>query len=114
MLQANAKQPTIGKVVDDAMLAIERNNPTLEGVLPKDCAHPRLDKARLGQLIDLGGQHRPGRQGEPLQKDILGRVYEYFLAQFASAEGKKGGQFHTPLRLWRCWCRCWRPTRGAC
>ena len=55
VLQANAKQPTIGKVVDDAMLAIERDNPTLKGVLPKDYAHPRLDKARLGQLIDLVG-----------------------------------------------------------
>jgi len=94
-LKANAKQPSIGRIVDDAMLAIERDNPSLKGVLPKDYAHPRLDKQRLGQLIDLIGniglcdkEHR-GR-------DILGRVYEYFLAQFASAEGKKGGQFYTP------------------
>jgi type I restriction enzyme M protein len=94
-LKANARQPSIGRIVDDAMLAIERDNPSLKGVLPKDYAHPRLDKQRLGQLIDLIGniglcdkEHR-GR-------DILGRVYEYFLAQFASAEGKKGGQFYTP------------------
>ncbi len=95
VLQANAKQPTIGKVVDDAMLAIERDNPTLKGVLPKDYAHPRLDKARLGQLIDLVGNIGLGDKANR-SKDILGRVYEYFLAQFASAEGKKGGQFYTP------------------
>ncbi|MBP8291656.1 MAG: SAM-dependent DNA methyltransferase, partial [Caldilineaceae bacterium] len=95
VLQANAKQPTIGKVVDDAMLAIERDNPTLKGVLPKDYAHPRLDKARLGQLIDLVGNIGLGDKANR-SKDILGRVYEYFLSQFASAEGKKGGQFYTP------------------
>ena len=90
-----AKQPTIGKVVDDAMLAIERDNPSLKGVLPKDYAHPRLDKHRLGQLIDLVGNIGLGDR-ENRSKDILGRVYEYFLSQFASAEGKKGGQFYTP------------------
>jgi len=94
-LKANAKQPTIGKTVDDAMLAIERDNPTLKGVLPKDYAHPRLDKQRLGQLIDLVGNIGLGDK-ENRSKDILGRVYEYFLSQFASAEGKKGGQFYTP------------------
>jgi len=95
VLQANARQPTIGKVVDDAMLAIERDNPTLKGVLPKDYAHPRLDKQRLGQLIDLIGNIGLGDKASRT-KDILGRVYEYFLSQFASAEGKKGGQFYTP------------------
>jgi type I restriction enzyme M protein len=95
VLQANARQATIGKVVDDAMLAIERDNPTLKGVLPKDYAHPRLDKQRLGQLIDLIGNIGLGDKANR-SKDILGRVYEYFLAQFASAEGKKGGQFYTP------------------
>ena len=94
-LKANAKQPSIGKMVDDAMLAIERDNPSLKGVLPKDYAHPRLDKQRLGQLIDLIGNIGLGDK-EHRGKDILGRVYEYFLAQFASAEGKKGGQFYTP------------------
>jgi type I restriction enzyme M protein len=94
-LLANAKQPTIGKVVDDAMLAIERDNPTLKGVLPKDYVHPRLDKQRLGQLIDLVGNIGLGDEANR-SRDILGRVYEYFLSQFASAEGKKGGQFYTP------------------
>jgi hypothetical protein len=91
-LKANARQATIGKVIDDAMLAIERDNPSLKGVLPKDYAHPRLDKQRLGQLIDLIGNIGLG-DNENRSKDILGRVYEYFLSQFASAEGKKGGQF---------------------
>jgi type I restriction enzyme M protein len=94
-LKANAKQPTIGKVVDDAMLAIERDNPSLKGVLPKDYAHPRLDKQRLGQLIDMVGNIGLGDKANR-SKDILGRVYEYFLSRFASAEGKKGGQFYTP------------------
>jgi type I restriction enzyme M protein len=94
-LQANAKQPTIGKLIDDAMVAIERDNPSLKGVLPKDYARPALDKTRLGELIDLIGTLGLGEK-EHRSKDILGRVYEYFLSQFASAEGKKGGQFYTP------------------
>jgi len=94
-LQDNAKQPTIGNLIDKAMLAIERDNPSLKGVLPKDYAHPRLDKQRLGQLIDLVGNIGLGDEASR-SRDILGRVYEYFLSQFASAEGKKGGQFYTP------------------
>ena len=94
-LQAAAKQPTIGKKIDDAMVAIERDNPTLKGVLPKDYARPALDKTRLGELIDLVGTIGLGSE-EHRSKDVLGRVYEYFLSQFASAEGKKGGQFYTP------------------
>ncbi|MEK7373832.1 MAG: type I restriction-modification system subunit M N-terminal domain-containing protein, partial [Thermodesulfobacteriota bacterium] len=94
-LKAAAKQPTIGKSVDEAMLAIERDNPSLKGVLPKDYAHPRLDKQRLGQLIDLIGNLMLGGEAYRSQ-DILGRAFEYFLSQFASAEGKKGGQFYTP------------------
>jgi type I restriction enzyme M protein len=93
--KSDARQPTIGKIIDDAMLAIERDNPSLKGVLPKDYAHPRLDKQRLGQLIDLVGNIGLGDK-ENRSKDILGRVYEYFLSQFAGAEGKKGGQFYTP------------------
>ncbi len=94
-LQANAKQPTIGKTVDDAMDAIERDNLSLKGVLPKDYAREALDKQRLGELIDLIGTIG---LGDPKHKsvDILGMVYEYFLGQFADAEGKKGGQFYTP------------------
>ncbi|MCG2738638.1 MAG: type I restriction-modification system subunit M [Syntrophaceae bacterium] len=94
-LKASAKQPTIGKTIDDALLAIERDNPSLKGMLPKEYAHPRLDKQRLGQLIDMIGNIGLGDEASR-SKDILGRVYEYFLSQFASAEGKKGGQFYTP------------------
>ena len=110
-LKANAKQPTIGKIVDDAMLAIERDNPTLKGVLPKDYAHPRLDKQRLGQLIDLVGNIGLGDR-ENRSKDILGRVYEYFLSQFASAEGKKGGQFYTPRCVVRLLVEMLAPYKG--
>ena len=94
-LQANAKQAEIGKLIDDAMHAIERENPRLKGVLPKNYARPTLDKQTLGELVDLIGTIGLGEE-ENRSKDILGRVYEYFLAQFASAEGKRGGQFYTP------------------
>jgi type I restriction enzyme M protein len=94
-LQANAKQPTIGKLIDDAMVAIEKDDPPLKGVLPKDYARPTLDKQRLGELIDLIGTIGLGDK-ESRSKDILGRVYEYFLSKFASAEGKGGGEFYTP------------------
>ncbi len=97
-LKANAKQSNIGTIVDDAMLAIEKCNQSLKGVLPKDYAHPRLDKYRLGQLIDLVSNIGLGDK-ENRSKDILGRVYEYFLSRFASAEGKKGGQFYTPRSI---------------
>jgi type I restriction enzyme M protein len=94
-LRGRAKNLKIGKIVDNSMLAIERDNPGLQGVLPTDYAHPRLDKQRLGQLIDIVGNIGLGDE-ESRSKDVLGRVYEYFFSQFASAEGKKGGQFYTP------------------
>jgi type I restriction enzyme M protein len=94
-LQANAKQPNIGTLLDEAMDAIEKENPSLKGVLPKDYGKPALDKRLLGELIDLISKIGLGDE-ENRSKDILGRVYEYFLGQFASAEGKKGGQFYTP------------------
>lgn len=94
-LQGVAKQPTIGKHLDDAMAAIEKDNPTLKGVLPKDFGRPALDKQRLGELIDLIGTIGLGDRANR-SRDVLGRVYEYFLAEFAAAEGKKGGQFYTP------------------
>jgi len=93
-LEAKAKQPTIGKLIDEAMLAIEKENPSLKGVLAKDYARESLDKHRLGELIDLIGTIGLGDK-ESRSKDVLGRVYEYFLGQFAAAEGKKGGQFYT-------------------
>ena len=94
-LKEQARQPTIGQVVDEAMAGIERDNPALKDVLPKDYARPILDKQRLGQLIDLVSNITVG-DAEARSKDVLGRVYEYFLSQFASAEGKRGGEFYTP------------------
>ncbi len=119
-LKASAPQPTIGKLVDDAMSAIERDNPSLKGVLPKDYARPGLDKQRLGQLInlvsDLSFHPSPSGRGAGSEghraKDTLGRVYEYFLAQFASAEGKKGGQFYTPSRVVRVLVEMLAPYKG--
>jgi type I restriction enzyme M protein len=94
-LKAQAKQATIGQLVDDAMSGIERDNASLKGVLPKDYARPALDKHRLGQLIDLISNIRIG-DAEGCAKDVLGRVYEHFVSQFASTDGKKGGEFYTP------------------
>ncbi len=94
-LQARAKQPEIGKFLDEAMDAIERINSNLKGVLPKIYADPDLNKQRLGELIDLIGTIGFSQEGHQA-KDLLGRVYEYFLGQFADAEGKSGGQFYTP------------------
>jgi type I restriction enzyme M protein len=107
----NAKQPTIGKIIDDAMYAIERDNASLKGVLPKEYARPGLDKQRLGQLIDLIGNVSIGDK-ESRSKDILGRTYEYFLAQFASSEGKKGGQFYTPRYVVRVLVEMLSPYKG--
>jgi type I restriction enzyme M protein len=111
LLQENAKQPTIGKTVDDAMVAIERDNSRLKGVLPKDYARPGLDKHRLGELIDLIGTIGLGDK-DNRAKDILGRVYEYFLTQFASAEGKNGGQFYTPSCVVRVLVEMLAPYKG--
>lgn len=99
-IQGRAKLPTIGKDVDDAMEAIEKDNPSLRGVLPKVFAQERLDKASLGGLIDLISGAALGTK-EAQAKDVLGRVYEYFLGEFALAEGKKGGQFYTPSSVVR-------------
>lgn len=99
-IQNNAKQPTIGKIIDDAMDLIERENPRIKGILPKNYARPDLDKTRLGELIDLIGTISVGTE-EGKSQDVLGRVYEYFLAKFASAEGKGGGEFYTPSSVVR-------------
>ena len=100
VLQAQAHQPTIGTAVDDAMTAIERDNPALNGVLPKDYARPALDKTRLGQVIDMVSNIKLGG-AEARATDVLGSVYEYFLEQFALAEGRKGGEFYTPRSVVR-------------
>src|SRR5271165_260469 len=110
-LRANAPQPTIGKLVDDAMTAIERDNPSLQGVLPKDYARPGLDKQRLGQLINLVSNIALGSPADR-SKDMLGRVYEYFLSQFASTEGKNGGQFYTPSCVVRVLVEMLSPYKG--
>ncbi|EIN8658254.1 TPA: SAM-dependent DNA methyltransferase [Citrobacter freundii] len=99
-LQANAKLPTIGTLIDDAMRAIEKDNESLKGVLPKDYSRPALNKVMLGELIDLISGIALNEEGDR-SKDILGRVYEYFLSQFAGAEGKRGGEFYTPRSVVR-------------
>ena len=110
-LRAAARQPSIGQTVDRAMAAIERDNPALREVLPQDYARPALDKQRLGQLIDMVGNIRVG-DAEARSKDVLGRVYEYFLSQFASAEGKRGGEFYTPRCVVRLLVEMLEPYRG--
>lgn len=94
-LQSNAKKPEIGTLIDDAMIAIEKDNSSLRGVLNKNYARPDLDKTRLGELIDLISNIELIDK-ENKSKDILGRIYEYFLGRFADAEGKGGGEFFTP------------------
>ncbi len=110
-LLALARQPEIGQRIDEAMEAIERHNSSLKGVLPKDYARPTLDKTRLGQLIDLISNIKVG-DAEARAKDVLGRVYEYFLSQFASAEGKKGGEFYTPRCVVKLLVEMLEPFRG--
>jgi type I restriction enzyme M protein len=110
-LKASARQPTIGQTVDAAMEGIEADNPSLRGVLPKDYARPALDKTRLGQIIDLVSNIRVG-DADARSRDVLGRVYEYFLSQFASAEGRKGGEFYTPRAVVRLLVEMLEPYRG--
>ena len=125
-LKASAPQSTIGTLVDDAMTAIERDNPSLKGVLPKDFGRAGLDKQRLGQIINLvsdisfssppptagEGAGEMGRSDSHRSKDTLGRVYEYFLSRFASAEGKSGGQFYTPSHVVRVLVEMLAPYQG--
>ena len=110
-LHSRAKLPSIGKDVDDAMEAIEKENQTLKGILPKVYARPNLDKAALGGLIDLIGNIALG-DAAAKSKDLLGRVYEYFLGEFANAEGKKGGQFYTPKSIVRLMVEMIEPYKG--
>ncbi len=110
-LQSRAKLPTIGKDIDEAMEAIEKDNPSLKGVLPKEYAKEKLDKQSLGGLIDLIGTIALG-DSVSKSNDILGQVYEYFLGQFALAEGKKGGQFYTPRSVVRLLVEMLEPYEG--
>lgn len=110
-LQANAKQTNIGKIIDEAMAEIEKVNSSLKGVLPKDYSRPALSAVRLGELIDMIGNIALGEE-KGSQKDVLGRVYEYFLSQFAGSEGKRGGEFYTPSGVVRLLVEMLEPYQG--
>lgn len=110
-LKDNAKQPNIGVLIDDAMDAIERDNPTLKGVLPKNYGREALDKRRLGELLDTFSNIKFDEGHE--SKDLLGRIYEYFMGMFADAEGKRGGQFYTPRSIVRLLVNMLAPEPGS-
>ncbi|MDR6233096.1 type I restriction enzyme M protein [Pseudomonas psychrotolerans] len=110
-LQTNAKRSDIGILIDDAMRAIEKDNESLKGVLPKDYSRPALNKVMLGELIDLISGIALNEKGDK-SKDVLGRVYEYFLGQFAGAEGKRGGEFYTPRSVVRTLVEMLEPYQG--
>jgi type I restriction enzyme M protein len=110
-LQANARQANIGQLIDEAMTAIEADNPSLKGVLPKDYNRPALDKVMLGELIDLISGIALHEEGEKA-RDVLGRVYEYFLGGFAGSEGKRGGEFYTPRSVVRVLVEMLEPYKG--
>jgi type I restriction enzyme M protein len=110
-IAAKAKTPQVGSLVDKAMIAIEQDNPPLKSVLPKEYAKPSLDPARLGSVIDLISGIGLGDR-ESRKKDILGRVYEYFLGRFASAEGRSGGEFYTPRSVVRLLVEMIEPYKG--
>ncbi|ETC92438.1 DNA methyltransferase [Enterococcus faecalis PF3] len=94
-INRDAKTPKIGETIDEAMIAIEKENPSLKNVLPKNYSRPQLDKTRLGETVDLITNIKVG-DSENRKTDTLGRTYEYFLGKFANAEGKGGGEFYTP------------------
>ena len=96
LIAANAHKPEIGKIIDTAMQAIERENPTLKNVLPKNFANPDLDQSVLGNVVDI---FTNVDMSDSEEKDLLGRTYEYCIAQFASVEGKKGGEYYTPSSI---------------
>ena len=110
-IQAQARQPTNGATIDQAMTAIERGNQALRGILPKDFGRDGLDKQVLGQVIDLVSNIKVGG-AEAQATDVLGRVYEYFLEQFAMAEGRKGGEFYTPRSVVQLLVEMIEPYRG--
>ena len=110
-IQAQARQQTNGSTIDQAMTAIERDNQALRGVLPRDFGRDGLDKQVLGQVIDLVSNIKVGG-AEAQATDVLGRVYEYFLEQFAMAEGRKGGEFYTPRSVVQLLVEMLRPYRG--
>ena len=110
-IQNQAKQPNIARLIDDAMYAIERDNPKLKGKLPRDYARRGIAPERLGGLIDKIASIAIGTD-QARAKDVLGRVYEYFLEKFAAAEGKLGGEFFTPRSVVRLWVEMIEPYEG--
>jgi len=110
-LHDNAKLPSIGEIIDKAMESIEKENKELKNVLPKVYGKANLDKASLGQLIDLISNTELQAENEK-SKDLFGRVYEYFLGEFANAEGKKGGQFYTPKAIVKLMVEMIEPYKG--
>ena len=111
LIQQSAKTPQIGEIIDSAMEAIEKNNDSLRGVLSKNYASPDLDKTRLGEVVDLISDINLSEK-HAKQSDVLGRVYEYFLNEFASQEGKKGGEFYTPRSIVRTLVEMIEPYKG--
>jgi type I restriction enzyme M protein len=109
-IRNQAKQHDIGKRIDDALIAIEQDNARLKGILDKRFARTQLEDGKLGELIDLVSSIGFGEKDKA--KDVLGQVYEYFLGQFASAEGKKGGQFYTPASVVRVLVEVLSPHKG--
>ena len=111
-IMAQARQPAIGQIIDDAMTAIERENPAIKNVFPKNYARPALDKTRLCQIISLISSSSSIRVDDAEPTDVLGMVYEYFLSRFANADGKKGGEFYTPRSVVRLLVEMLQPYRG--
>ena len=110
-IQAQAKLPSIGQTVDEAMEAVEKENKNLKNILPQVYGKPNLDKTSLGELIDLISNTELQAENEN-SKDLFGRVYEYFLGEFANAEGKKGGQFYTPKSIVKLMVEMIEPYKG--
>lgn len=110
-LVEHSKDPNIGEIIDDALILIEKENTSLKNVLPKDYNSPTMRNVNLGELLDLFTNIKVGTK-EAIQKDILGRIYEYFLGQFAKNELQKGGEFYTPACLVRTMVECIEPFKG--
>ena len=110
-LVEHSKDTNIGEIIDDALIAIEKENTSLKNVLPKDYNSPNMRNVNLGELIDLFTNIKVGTK-EAKEKDLLGRIYEYFLGQFAKNELQKGGEFYTPACLVRTMIECIEPFQG--
>ena len=110
-LEEHSKNDNIGEIIDDALTLIEKDNTSLKNVLPKDYNSPTMRNVNLGELIDLFTNIKVGTK-DAIEKDILGRIYEYFLGQFAKNELQKGGEFYTPACLVRTMVECIEPYQG--